>query len=195
MFYIVVLWKVWSRLSRQHLEAYGCPTCWNRVSPVYKVCVYTYMIHNIHVYIHIYIYIYTHIWISKVAAWVVLARAPSRARAGSSKECILNVCLLVGGEGPAAHYCRRLDRGALSTGWRRGRTPSAPSGEEEPLLRGRRNRVGILIELSGLQKAYRRPQFTGTRMKNRGVPFHRIREVLAQQCSANFSTTEQAITE
>ena len=45
------------------------------------------------------------------------------------------------------------------------------------LMRGWRNTVGSLMELFWLKKAYHGPQFAGICVKNRGVRFHRIRDV------------------
>ena len=45
------------------------------------------------------------------------------------------------------------------------------------LLRGWQNTVGNLIEIFWLKNNYRGPQFNGTRVKHRGVRFHRIRDL------------------
>ena len=43
-------------------------------------------------------------------------------------------------------------------------------------LRGWRNSVGSLVEICWLKEAHHGPQFTGTRVNNRGVRLHRIRD-------------------
>ena len=60
---------------------------------------------------------------------------------------------------------------------------SGYGGPATPCLGDWRNTVGNLIEFVWLKKAYHSPQFTGICGENRGVRFHRIRDV--KQCLFN----------
>ena len=61
-------------------------------------------------------------------------------------------------------------------------------------LRGLPNMVGNLIEIVWLKKAYREPQFTGICEKNRGVRFHRIRDVKQYYFSSSSSSSSSRTT-
>ena len=127
-------------------------------------------------------------------------RAPAVARAGTEVARALQrrgtrtgsvrgggACLGGGGvwgpaEPPAAlnppdtlrNRYRRRPRAQVRSLTRLGARLAAPRKREGLGRRGWRNTAGNLIELFWLKQAYHGPQFTGVRVKNRRVRFHRI---------------------
>ena len=55
------------------------------------------------------------------------------------------------------------------------------------VMRGWRNKTGNLIEFVWFKTTYRRPQFTGTCVKTRGVRLHRIRDLKQYYFNSNHS--------